>query len=230
MAQFDDLMAIPENFTGVVRLFPLPNLVMFPHVMQPLHLFEPRYVQLLRDALAGDRLIAMALLAPGWELDYKGRPPICPVACLGKIVTHVPAEGNGQNILLLGLQRVAIQAELPPHRSYREARVTLLDDECPPADERERQKLRRELLSVFRELVPESSPAQEQVEQLAGSNVPLGALTDIVAFTIDLPLETKQQLLSETHVPRRARQLLTELRKLWDVERRPSFPPQFSDN
>jgi hypothetical protein len=79
-------------------------------------------------------------------------------------------------------------------------------------------------------MVPESSPAQEQVQQLAGSNVPLGALTDIVAFTIDLAAETKQLLLSETHVPRRARRLLQELRRLGDLERRPSFPPQFSDN
>ena len=55
-----------ENFTGTVRLFPLPNLVLFPNVAQPLHVFEPRYRQLMADSLAADRLIAMALLQPGW--------------------------------------------------------------------------------------------------------------------------------------------------------------------
>ena len=69
---------------GVARLFPLPNLVLFPHVLQPLHIFEPRYCDLLEAALADDRLIAMAVLAPGWEKDYEGRPPVHPIACLGR--------------------------------------------------------------------------------------------------------------------------------------------------
>ena len=83
MSSFDDLSFAPQEFSGKVRLFPLPNLVLFPHVMQPLHIFEPRYRFLLEDALATDRLIAMALLAPGWENDYEGRPPLYPMACLG---------------------------------------------------------------------------------------------------------------------------------------------------
>ena len=72
MASFDNLSFSFEDFGGRVRVFPLPNLVLFPHVMQPLHIFEPRYRELLEDALAGDRLIAMALLAPGWENDLRG--------------------------------------------------------------------------------------------------------------------------------------------------------------
>ena len=55
-----------SDFAGTARLFPLPNLVLFPHVMQPLHIFEPRYRQMTADALAGDRLIAVVLLKPGW--------------------------------------------------------------------------------------------------------------------------------------------------------------------
>ncbi len=57
----------PDDFSGRVRLFPLPNLVLFPHVVQPLHMFEPRYCEMLQDALAGDRLLAMVLLEQGWE-------------------------------------------------------------------------------------------------------------------------------------------------------------------
>ena len=64
----------PDEFAGTARLFPLPNLVLFPHVVQPLHIFEPRYRQLMADALADDRLIAMALLRPGWEEDYHRKP------------------------------------------------------------------------------------------------------------------------------------------------------------
>src|SRR4029079_17170823 len=64
-----------DTFCGVARLFRLPNLVLYPHVMQPLHIFEERYREMLEDALASDRLIAMALLEPGWETDYDRRPP-----------------------------------------------------------------------------------------------------------------------------------------------------------
>src|SRR3954468_6275909 len=73
------------NFKSRARLFPLPNLVLFPHVIQPLHVFEPRYRQLMQDALDSDRLMALALLKPGWEEDYHQRPPVHPVVCIGRI-------------------------------------------------------------------------------------------------------------------------------------------------
>ena len=62
----DDAQAL-SKCAGMARLFPLPNMVLFPHVVQPLHVFEPRYRQMTADALAGDRLIAVTLLQPGWE-------------------------------------------------------------------------------------------------------------------------------------------------------------------
>ncbi len=74
----EDLRFDEANFSGVARLFPLPNLVMFPHVLQPLHVYEPRYRALLEEALDDDRLIAMAVLAPGWENDYEGARRFAP--------------------------------------------------------------------------------------------------------------------------------------------------------
>ena len=70
-----------------IPLFPLPNVVLFPGVFLPLHIFEERYRALTRDALAGDRIIGMALLRPGFEGDYAGRPPIYPVGCAG-VISH----------------------------------------------------------------------------------------------------------------------------------------------
>src|SRR5262245_15723445 len=66
---------------GTVPVFPLPDLVFFPHASLPLHIFEPRYREMTDDALKGDRLIAMALLKPGWERGYDGSPDIFPLAC-----------------------------------------------------------------------------------------------------------------------------------------------------
>jgi Lon protease-like protein len=71
-----------SGFRGTVRLFPLPNLVLFPHVIQPLHVFEPRYCQLMADAVGDDRMMSLALLRPGWEEQYQQRPPIHEVVCI----------------------------------------------------------------------------------------------------------------------------------------------------
>ena len=56
-----------------------PTSFCFPNVFLPLHIFEPRYREMVGDALAGDRLIGMVLLRAGWETDYEGRPEIYPV-------------------------------------------------------------------------------------------------------------------------------------------------------
>src|SRR4029078_412459 len=105
------------TFSGVVRLFPLPELVLYPHVMQPLHIFEERYREMLEDALADDRLIAMAMLEPRYEEDYDRRPPIAAHACPGKAVAHRRLSDGRYNLLLLGVGRVRIVRELEPLRS-----------------------------------------------------------------------------------------------------------------
>ena len=105
------------DFMGTVRLFPLPNAVLFPQVMQPLHVFEPRYRQLAVDALAGDRFIAMALLAPGWQTDQSGTPPIHPVACLGRIIAEQRLADGRYNLLLRGMSRIQIAHEIPAQQA-----------------------------------------------------------------------------------------------------------------
>src|ERR1700719_2288361 len=122
-----------SGFTGMVRLFPLPNVVFFPQVMQPLYIFEPRYRQMTADALAGDRLIALVLPRSGWEADYAGSPAVHSVACLGKIVADQEIKGGLYNILLRGLGRVQILHEIPHGKNYRKAKVELLA-EVPVAD------------------------------------------------------------------------------------------------
>ena len=74
--------------SDLLPLFPLPNVVLFPNVFLPLHIFEPRYREMVADALASDRMIGMVLLQPGWERDYDGRPPVYPIGCSG-VITHV---------------------------------------------------------------------------------------------------------------------------------------------
>ena len=117
ISAFDGYAFLPREFSGTARLFPVPGLVMFPHVMQPLHVFEPRYRAMVEDALAGDRLITMGVLVPGWERDYEGRPPVWPVGCLGRVVISHRLEGGAYNMLLMALRRVRLVRELPTRSS-----------------------------------------------------------------------------------------------------------------
>jgi uncharacterized protein len=120
-------------------LFPLPNVVLFPDVCLPLHVFEPRYRQMLAAALNGDRLIGMALLKAGYEAEYDAQPPVYDVGCAGLITHAEQLEDGRSNIVLHGIQRFRIVSEnheLP----YRRARVQALMD---PFDDDQRRRLHR---------------------------------------------------------------------------------------
>jgi ATP-dependent Lon protease len=229
-----------STFSGLVRLFPLPNLVLYPHVMQPLHIFEERYREMLEDALAGDQMITMAVLEPGWETDYDSRPPISPYACLGKVVAHRRLPDGRYNVLLLGVQRVEIVKELDPLRSFRQARVELVDDCYDFASTGQRKRMQEELLTAFRTHLPCSCELPEQLENMISNQLPLGLLTDLAAYALPLDAGIKLKLLAEHRVRRRTEILLQEVSKLATVPKKaeckksPSspllFPPTFSDN
>lgn len=224
-----------HTFSGVTRLFPLPNLVLYPHVMQPLHIFEERYQEMLEAALASDQLITMAVLEPGWETDYESRPPISEFACLGKVVAHHRLEDGHFNLLLLGVQRVRILKELDPLRSFRQARVELIED-CYDFDSAaERKQVQEQLMTSFRKRLPCVCELPEQLESMLSSQLPLGLLTDLAAYALPLDADVKLQLLAECHVRRRAEILLAEVESLAAAASSTSssplaFPPSFSDN
>jgi Lon protease-like protein len=109
----------------MLPLFPLPNVVLFPGVFLPLHIFEPRYRVMTEDALAGDRMIGMALLKPGFEAEYEGRPPIYAVGCAG-LITHAERLADGRfNIVLQGVERFRVREE-DDSRPYRLAVIDRL--------------------------------------------------------------------------------------------------------
>jgi Lon protease-like protein len=221
---------LPEDFAGIVRLFPLPNLVLFPHVVQGLHIFEPRYRALLEDALAGDQLIAMALLEPDWESQYEGRPPIYPVTCVGRVMAHSRLEDGRYNILLHGLRRATVVREFPPEHVFRLAEVAIMEDFYAAGGEVRRSEMQRDLLHAFQRLLPENPATQEYLEQIFEQQLSLGVITDVVAYTLPLDLEFKRQMLAEWNVDLRAELLLARLRVLADQPPANPFPPDFSVN
>jgi Lon protease-like protein len=228
----EDLASL-EGFGGVARLFPLPNLVLFPSVVQPLHIFEPRYRTLMADALADDRLMALALLRPGWEEDYHLSPPVHPVVCLGKIFKEELLPDGRYNLLLYGLARARILNEPDTGKPYRSARVELLTDvESAPAETA--RDLRRQLGELVAGWLSAHPLALEQLRKLIRSTLDLGTLCDLSTFVLPIDVQVKQQLLEELAVERRVRRLLAHLETTAPPEGvKPAlrkFPPEFSAN
>jgi Lon protease-like protein len=224
------MSAVPElsGFDGVARLFPLPNLVLFPGVTQGLHIFEPRYRQMTADALAGDRLLATVLLQPGHEAEYEGRPPIFQMACLGKITESKHLENGRYNLQLQGLARIQIESEMAEGLLYRRAHVKILAD-AAPADRRAERQVRTELKEILEAWCSSDSAVGEAFQKLITSDVALGLVCDVIAYALPLELGWKQELLEAADVEVRAARLLGYLRTV-RVEHHPVFPPDFSDN
>lgn len=224
-----------QEFTGTVRLFPLPNVVLFPQVVQPLHIFEPRYRQMTTDALAGDRLIAPVLLRPGWDADYDGRPAVQPVLCVGRIVADQRLPDGRFNLLLRGVSRAQIVEELPSDKLYRCARVELQAEGLPPSADSTRW-LREKIGQAVRPWFPDDGPAIRQLDKLVKNpELPLGVLCDLLGFAAPLLIEAKQQLLETTEIQERAQLLLQFLQvgqpPMPDKPAAKSkFPPDFSSN
>ena len=107
------------DLPGVLPIFPLPGVLLLPRGQLPLHVFEPRYRALMRDAMVGDRLIGMIQPAdPNADLTH---PLLCPVGCAGRITEARQTEDGRYYLVLLGVIRFRIKAELPLHDGYRRA-------------------------------------------------------------------------------------------------------------
>jgi Lon protease-like protein len=219
------------GFSGKARLFPLPNLVFFPHVMQPLHIFEPRYREMTAEALAGDRFIALVLPAPGWEKNYANTPALHSVACLGRIIAEQKLDDGRYNILLRGLARIGIIKEISSKKLFRSARTEILHD-IPLDDEALCCHWRQTLIEKAPSWFPSQSEVVAQFSKLLHSDLALGALCDILTFALPLDAEFKQTLLEQLNVETRLQVLhdfLEKTKAAADQSQR-RFPPDFSAN
>jgi len=202
--------------TLVVPLFPLPNVVLFPKAVLPLHIFEERYKTMTRDALASDRLIAMALLRPGWEKDYHSRPAIEPVVCVGRIVSWEELPDGRFNFLLQGLMRARVAREIPGAaqggdwtKPYRAARLQPLEQRISDLD---RVEAGREALHLlFSESPLGHTPIGRKFAELTQSDLATSDLADLVAYNFVDDVVAKQRLLAEPDLSRRLPALIDAL-------------------
>ena len=229
MDDLDAVTRLPVDFDGRVRLFPLPEMVLFPHAMQPLHIFEPRYCEMLSEALAGDHLIAMATLIGGDIGGVLTDPPIASTVCLGRIVSHAEVEEGRHNVLLVGVRRAQVVTEMDAGRPFRMATVDVLDDIYPPTGATERGQLKSDLLEAFGEVIPASVNAQQNLHDLMAGQMGLGPITDIISYTLPFEVVEKLRLLSDSNVDTRAAELVRLLRS-GSINLQSVSTAEFSDN
>lgn len=189
------------EFPTTIPIFALPNVVLFPGVPLPLHIFEPRYRDMVRDAIAGHSIIGMALLRGDWQRRYEERPEIFEICCAGKIVNVEPLPDGKYNILLRGLREIRVQRHLFD-KSYREAEITWR----PSPVEQIPGTLRGTLinqLTRFLKAAP-SSPAQRL---LGDEGLTDSMLVNFFSYALEIdPLE-KQSLLEANDLGARAERL-----------------------
>jgi Lon protease-like protein len=199
---------IPSQFARLA-IFPLANVHLFPHALLPLHVFEPRYRQLLRDALKEERLIAIANLEPGFESDYEGRPPVRPVVGVGQIIGHEPLEEGRANILLRGVARARIEHELPPVELYRRVIARTLFDEFEPGFKPEEA---RETLALLANKLAANLPSGgETLRELVRATVQPSALVDVLAAALVTDPDERQLLLEEPRLGARVDRVAAEI-------------------
>jgi len=207
--------------SDLLPIFPLPNVVLFPNVFLPLHIFEARYREMVADALKNDRMIGMVLLRPGWQRDYDGRPPVYPIGCSG-VITHADKLPDGRyNIVLRGVQRFRILDE-DDGLSYRRARIEQLPESTCCAEDA--TAIRRQRAKLDSLLAP---TVERPFADVAGdTKIPAAMgdedLVNALAQYLDLdPLE-KQALLEQRSLRSRAESLVELLEMKILIAKTPS--------
>lgn len=205
-------IVVPDD----VPVMTLPETAFFPQALMPLHIFEPRYREMLRDVLATNRLFAVAGIDPRKAVDPDQFEPSHRVASLGIVRACQENENGASNLLLQGLCRVQI-LEIVSDAPYRRVRIKPLASTAGASDE-ENEGLRAELAKLLRVKTRLSSGMRQEMATFLKTVHDPEAFVDIAAFSLCENTALKQKLLETLDVHRRLRlfgaQLRTEIEGL----------------
>ncbi len=209
---------LKREVLAALPIFPLPNVVLFPGALLPLHIFEPRYRDMARDALDSHRMLAMAMRL---EDEVSGHPPpaVAPVIGVGEIVAAEPMPDGRYNLLLEGKARARIVKELPKEKSYRRVHAVQLFEDAPDeasGDAEAAPSRLAESEAALRALIEEVAGRLEDDDALAlrqavAQPLPLGRLTDRLASVLVTKGEGRQALLETLDLGQRVDRLSREV-------------------
>ncbi len=150
---------------GTIPVFPLPDLVFFPHAGLPLHIFEPRYRALVRDSLESHRIIGMVQLVPGYEQDYLKSPPVRDVGCAGMIAQANELADGRFLIWLVGVEKFQIAREVTAETIYRQVEIRHEGLVQRPGEQAGVQALRGELLAALPRFVKTGTSDDKELNE-----------------------------------------------------------------
>ena len=177
-------------------MFPLPGLFLFPGTALPLHIFEPRYKQMVEDLLDRSGRFVLATVLPTYEKELAATPPVHPIAGLGEIVRHERLDEGRFAIFVVGLGRVRLE-EVPSDRLYRQVAIHPLSDRPVPPDDA--PTLRRDLTAALK-VRAKGIPLP--------ADIPLGQLVDLLLLHLRLDSTTMIDLYSRLDIADRGRAAL----------------------
>lgn len=186
----------------------MPNVVLFPGATLPLHVFEPRYRALVRDALAGDRMFAVALLKPGFEARREPNPEICPIGCAGRITQVAPLPDGRYILNLVGTTRVEF-LEMTDASPYRKHRVRTLGELLPHPDSEEARETLIRLVSAYQQIL--AALSGRSVPSPIATDVPFAETVNAIAVSLDIEPALKYRLLENGDLLARAERVLAIL-------------------
>ena len=197
---------------ATLPIFPLPDVMLFPGMSVPLHIFEPRYRAMVADALKGDRIIGMVLLRPGYEPDYERSPSVFPIGCAGVITNVTPLPDGEYNIVLRAVSKFRVTRE-EASKPYRIAHVTAIPDVLADGDKAALRTLRQRVEALV----------AQAGGRVALPSIPQGIsdeeLVDGLAQFADIDPLDRQQLLERDGVLSRAAALIDLLQRLTSAPR-----------
>ena len=215
MPQLDrETSSEPFPIPEVIPIFPLPNVVFFPNTYLPLHIFEPRYRDMVTDASQEGRCIGMVLLKEGWENDYYGNPPVFSLGCVGRIKNVQPLADGRSNVILHGLSRYDIEEEFFD-TPYRRAKIALRTNDSfqDPVDPGIRLALSKNALQYLR-----ARKAQELCKLVTGQSISDTVLINSLSSCLDFTPFEKQFLLESESLHQQTRRLIDLLRFKLDAQ------------
>jgi Lon protease-like protein len=190
-------------------MFPLPNVVLFPYALLPLHIFEERYRAMARDILSGSRFLAISLISPGAPEGAES-PPVEPVAGVGEVMmAHELADGRF-NLVVRGRARIRITEELVSDRPYRLVRAALLPD-LPAGDGKELRDADQSLRALIGHLADAIPDGGELLRQVVAAQDTPSELVDVLAAALIVDPVLRQRLLETRDIGKRIERVSAEV-------------------
>jgi Lon protease-like protein len=196
-------------------LFPLEDVVLFPHSMIPLHIFEARYRKMVRDVLGSNRLVAISLQLEKESLEEGNIPRVANVASVGELVLAQELPDGRFNLVVRGRARIGIDEELPSDEPYRLIAAHEIPDDpaIEATDIDEADAALRALVTGLAESIPDGG---ELLKHVAAAQDTPAALANVVAASLIADAKARQRLLETTDVFQRLERLSNEVVALID--------------